>query len=81
MLFRYFRNNFEVVPVALILIDITFVFYISHALYFYRNVFYFNIFSASFFITFLSAGIASSINIIVPFSLLLILMVLYICTC
>jgi hypothetical protein len=33
MLLRYFLNDFEMVPVALIIFHITFSFYIPHALY------------------------------------------------
>jgi len=69
MLLTYFLNDFETVPVAPIITDITFVFYIPHGLYFYCKSLYFRIFSASFLIIFLSPEIATSINIHVPFSL------------
>jgi len=41
MLLTYFLNDFEMVPVALIITGTTFVFYIPHALYFYCKVFIF----------------------------------------
>jgi len=73
MLPTYFLNDFEIVLVAPIITDITFVFYTPHALYFYCKVFI-RIFSASFLITFLSPEIANSIYIHVPFSLSRIIM-------
>ena len=63
-------------------------FYIPHALYFYCMSLYFKIFSASFLITFLSPGFATSINMHVLSSLSRIIMsglllgiVLPVCTC
>jgi len=88
MLLTYFLNDFEIVPVAPIITIITFLFtfymrYISIV----RSI-YFRIFSASFLITFLSAEIATSINIHVPSSLSRIIMsglllgiVLSVCAC
>ena len=83
MLLTYFLNVFEIVPVAPIITDITFV-----CIFIVRS-FYFRIFSAFFFlITFLPPEIATSINIHVPFSLSRIIMsglllgiVLSDCTC
>jgi hypothetical protein len=65
----YFLNDFEKVPVAPIITGITlvFTFHIS-CIYIVRSL-YFEIFSASFWITFLSPGTATFINIHVPFSL------------
>ena len=88
MLLTYFLNDFELVPVAPIITDITFVFtFHMRCIYFVRSL-YFLIFSACFLITFLSPEIATSINIHVPFSLSRIIMsglllgiVLSVCTC
>jgi hypothetical protein len=84
----YFLDDFEMVPVAPVITGITlvFIFHIG-CIYILRSL-YFKIFSASFLITFLSPGIATSTNIHVPFSLsritmsgLLLGMVLSVCTC
>ena len=88
MLLTYFLNDFEIVPVAPIITGITFVFtFHMHCICIVRSL-YFRIFSASFLITLLSAEIATSINIHVPFSLswiimsgLLLVIVLSVCTC
>jgi len=87
MLLTYFLNDFETVPVAPIIIHITFVFtFHVRCIYTVRSL-YFRIFSASFLITFLSPEISTSINIHVPFSLsriimsvLLLEIVLSVCT-
>jgi len=88
MLVTYFLNYFEIVPVALIITGITFVFTFHKRCISVVSYLYFRIFSASFLITFLSPEIATSINIYVPFSLsrimiygLLLGVVLSICTC
>jgi len=44
MLFMYFLNNFWMVPFALIITGITFVFYLLNKLYFYYNSSYLKIF-------------------------------------
>ena len=73
MLLTYFLNDFEIAPVAPTITGITFVFtFYMRCMPVVRSV-YFRIFSASFLITFLSPEIATSINIHVPFSLLLLL--------
>ena len=74
ILFTYFLNDFEIVPVAPIITGITFVF-TSHmrCISIVRSL-YFRIFSASFLITFMSREIATSVNIHVPFSLSRIIM-------
>jgi len=41
MLFRYFLNDFEMVPFAPIITGIAFISNISHTLYFYCKVFIF----------------------------------------
>ena len=74
MLLTYFLNDFEVVPVAPIIIGITFVFTFHMRCISIVRSLYFRIFSASFLITFLSPEIATSINIHVPFSLSRIIM-------
>ena len=88
MLFRYFLNNFEMVPVAPIITDITFVFTFHMCCISIVRSLYFRIFSASFFITFLSPQISTSVNTHIPFTLsqimmsgLLLWMVLSVCTC
>jgi hypothetical protein len=87
MVLTYFLNDFEMDPVAPIITGITLVrtFY-TCCIYIVRSL-YFRTFSASFWITFLSPGIATSINIHVSFSLsritmagLLLRMVLSFCT-
>jgi hypothetical protein len=83
-----FLNDFETVPVAPIITGITFAFtFHMRCIYTVRSL-YFKIFSAYFLITFLSPGIAISINTRVPFSLsriimsgMLLGMVLSVCTC
>ena len=72
MLLTYFLNEFETVPVAPIITGITSVFTFHMRCIFTVRSLYFRIFPASFFITFLSPGIATSINIHIPFSLSLI---------
>ena len=67
MLLRYFLNDFEMIPVALIIAGITFVFkYHMYCIFVVRSL-YFRIFSYSFLIIIVTPEIASSINIHVPF--------------
>jgi hypothetical protein len=73
-LLRYFLNDFQMVPVDPIYYWYHICFYVLHALYFYCKVFIFQNILGSFLITFLSPGIATSINIHVLFSLSLIMM-------
>jgi len=88
MFLMYFQNDFEMIPVATFITGITFTFtFHMNCIYIVRSL-CFKIFSASFLITFLSPGIATSINMHVPFSLSRIIMsglllgiVLSICTC
>ena len=70
MLLTYFLNDFEIVPAALLITDITFGFtFHMRCISVVRSVYsYFRIFSASFLITFLSPENATSIKIHVPFS-------------
>ena len=63
MLLTYFRNVFEIVPIAPIITGITFVFAFHMRCISIVRSLYFRIFSASFLITFLSPEIATSINI------------------
>ena len=74
MLLTYFLNDFEIVPVAPIIIGITFVFTFQMPCISIVRSFYLKIFSASFLIIFLSTEFATSINIHVPFSLSRIIM-------
>ena len=77
MLLTYFLNVFEIVPVAPVITGITFVFtFHMRSISIVRSL-HFRIFSAPFLITFLSHEIAASINIHVPFSLLLLLLLLH----
>ena len=69
-LVRYFLYDFEMVPVAPIITGITFVFTFHMQCISIVRSLYFRIFSASFFITFLSPEIATSISVHVAFSLL-----------
>jgi hypothetical protein len=61
MLLTYFLNDFEIVPFVSIIIGIAFVFTFQRCIPIVRSV-YFNIFSAAFFITFLSLEVAASIT-------------------
>ena len=70
----HFPNNFEIVPVSSIVTGITFVYTFHKSCNSRVRSLYFRIFSASFLITFLSAEIATPINIQVPFSLSRIIM-------
>ena len=88
MLLTDFLNDNEIVPVAPIIIGITYVFTFHMRCISVVMSLYFGIFSASFLITFLSPEIAKFINIHVPFSLSRIMMsglllgiVLSVCTC
>jgi len=76
MLLMYFLNDFEIVPVAPIIIGITFVFTYHMRCISIVRISYFRIFSASFLITFLSPEIATSINEHVTLLLLLLLLLL-----
>ena len=87
MLLTCFLNDFEMVPVAPIITGITFVYTFHKRCISIVRSLYFRISSASFLITFLSHGIATSINIHVLFSLsqiimsdLLLGMVVSVCT-
>ena len=74
MLFTYFLNEFEIVPVAHIITGIAFAFtFHVRSISIVRSL-YFIIFSASYLITFLSLEIATSINIHFLFSLSRIIM-------
>ena len=74
MLLAYFLNDFDIVPVAPIIISITFVFTFHMRCISIVRSLYFRTFSASFLVKFLSPEIATSINILVPFSLSRIIM-------
>ena len=79
MLLRYFLNDYEMVPVAAIITGIAFVFtFHMHCICIVRSL-YMRILSASFFITFLSPEIATSLNMCVPYSLLWIMMFFVYC--
>ena len=88
MFLTYFQNDFEMIPVASFITGITFTFsFHMRCIYILRSL-CFEIFSAYFLIIFLSPGIATSINMHVPFSLSRIIMsglllgiVLSVCTC
>ena len=87
MLFTYFLNDFEIVPVAYVITGIIFVFTFHMHCISVVNSLYFRIFWASFLTTFLSPDIATSVNIKFPFSLsriiisgLLLGIVLSVCT-
>ena len=69
MLRRYRPSDSETVPLAPIITGITFVFTFHMSLISTVRCLYFNIFSSSLLITFLSPHIAPSINTYVPFSL------------
>ena len=62
MSLTYFRNDTEMVPVAPIITGITPVFTFHMCCIYIVRSLYFKIFSASFLITFLYPGIATSIN-------------------
>jgi len=88
MSLTYFLNDLEMVPVAPIITGITLVFTFHMCCISIVRSLYFKIFLASFLITFLSPGIAMSINMHVLFSLSQIIMsvllletVLSVCTC
>ena len=66
MLIRYCLSDSEVVPVAPVITGITFAFTFHKHWISIMNYFYFNVFPASFLITFQSAGIATSIDMHVP---------------
>jgi len=69
MLLTYFLNDLEMVPVAPIITGITLVFtFHMRCIYIVRSL-HFKIFSASFLITFLFPGMATSIKMHVLFSL------------
>ena len=69
MLLRYFVNYFEIVPFAPIISSIMFVFTFHVRCTYIVMSLYFRILSASFFVTFLSPQITTSISIHLPFSL------------
>jgi len=70
MLLTYFLNDLEMVPFATIITGITLVFTFHIRCISIVRSLYFKIFSAPFLITFLSPGIATSINMHILFSLL-----------
>jgi hypothetical protein len=73
-LLGYFLNDFQMVPVVLTITGITFVLIFQmHCIYIVRSL-HFKLFSASFIVTFLSAQIATSINIHVLYSISQIIM-------
>ena len=74
MSLTYFLNDLEMVPIAPIITGITLAFAFHMRCISVVRSLYFKIFSASFLITFLSPGIATSINIHVLFSLSRIIM-------
>ena len=74
MSLTYYLNDLEMVPVAPIITGITLVFTFHMRCISIVRSLYFKIFSASFLITFLSPGIATSINMHVLFSLSRIIM-------
>ena len=87
-LFRYFLNDFKIVPVASITTGITLVLTYHISCTSVVSFLHFRIFSAPFFITFLSPKIAQSISKHVSFSLsrimmtgLFLEMILSVCTC
>jgi hypothetical protein len=87
LLLTYFLNDFEMVPVAPVITDITLVFTFHMRCISIVRSLYFKIFSDYFLITILSPEIATAINMRVPFSLsriimsdLLLGMVLSVCT-
>ena len=75
MLLAYFLNDYEIVPVALIITGIAFVFTFHMRCISIVRSLYFTIFSASFLITFLSPEIATSINIHVLFIIIIIIII------
>ena len=88
VLLMHFLNDFEMVPVALIITVITLVFTFHMRCFSIVRSLYFKIFSASYLLIFLSPEIATSNNIHVPVSLsriimsgLLLGMVLSVCNC
>jgi len=71
MLLKYYLNDFEIVPVAHIITGITIAFTFHICWISVMRSFCFKIFSASFLITFVSLGIATSIDIYVPFFIII----------
>ena len=74
MLLSYFLNDLEIVPVVPIITGIIFVFTFHMDFISVVRSLYFRIFSASFFIKFLSSEVTTSISLHVPFSLSRIMM-------
>jgi len=72
MSLTYFLNYLEMVPVAPIITGITLVFTFHMRCISVVSSLYFKIFSASFLITFLSPGIATSIIIIIIIIIILV---------
>jgi hypothetical protein len=68
MVLTYFLNDFQMVPVAPIITNVTLVFTFHVRCISIVRSLYFKIFSATFWITFLSHGIETSINMHVTFS-------------
>ena len=78
MMLTDFLSGFEIVPVAPVIIGITFVLTFHMCCISIVRSLYFRIFLASFLITFLSPEIATSIKIHVPFSLSRIIIIIII---
>jgi hypothetical protein len=85
--YEYILNYFEIVPCALVITGITFVFAFNLRCISVVRSLYFTIFYASFFVSFISPEILTRINRHVPFSLprimtsgLLLMIVLSVCT-
>jgi hypothetical protein len=77
MLPVYFLNDFEMVPVASIITAITFVFTFHMRFISIVSSLYFRIFFASYLITFMFPGIATSINIQVIIIIIIIIWYLH----
>jgi len=78
MLLTYFLNYFEIVPVAPIITGITFVFTFHMRCISIVMSLYFRILSDSFLITFLSHDMATSINVHVPFIIIITIIIIII---
>ena len=74
VLLGYCLSDFEIVPTAPVITGITFAFTFHMRRISIMRFLYFKIFSAPFFITFLSLGNETSINVHVPFQLSRIMM-------
>jgi len=76
MFLAYFLNDFEMVPVAPIITAITFVFTFNMRCISIVSPLYFRIFSASYLITFMFPGIATSNNIQVIIIIIIIIIII-----